>query len=256
MGATARRLLQEAEATLDGLVGDGWLQPRALLGLWPAAAIGDDIAVFDPKSSHELARLHTPRQQRVGTGERLALADFIAPPGVDGAAQDWIGAFVVSAGHGVRERSQALRARNHDDEAIMLEALADRLAEACAEWLHQQVRTEHWGYASDEALDNDGLIAMRYRGIRPAPGYPACPDHSEKRTLWRLLDAEARAGVALTETLAMWPAASVCGLYFAHPGARYFGLGPIGADQVADLARRKDMSVEELGRWIGDAIAG
>ena len=256
MGPTARRLLQEAEEALDGLERDGWLRPRALLGLWPAAAVGDDIAVFHANSKREIARLHTPRQQRVGTGERLALADFIAPPAADGGVEDWIGAFVVSAGHGVRERSQALRERHHDDEAILLEALADRLAEACAEWLHQQVRTQHWGYASDETLDNDGLIAMRYRGIRPAPGYPACPDHSEKRTLWRLLEAEERAGVVLTETLAMWPAASVCGLYFAHPMARYFGLGPIGADQVADLARRKGMSIEELGRWIGDAFGG
>ena len=253
VGPVARKLWDEAQVMLDRIASEAWIVPRGVVGLWPAASVGDDIAIFDAVAD-PIATLHTLRQQRVGTGDRLALADYIAPAAADGAPQDWIGAFVVTTGHGVRERSAALRALHHDDEAILLDALADRLAEAFAEHLHERVRRELWGYAPDEALDNDGLIAMRYRGIRPAPGYPACPDHSEKPMLWTLLDAEARTGVQLTETLAMWPAASVCGLYFAHPQARYFGLGPIGADQVQSLAERKGMPAAELVRWLGNAF--
>ncbi len=257
VGEVARKLWAEAQAMLDRVDAERWIEPRGVVGLWRAASRGDDIDLFDADAAPgaaPLATLHTLRQQRQGTGDRLALADAIAPPDANGRPQDWIGAFVVTTGHGVRERSAALRALHHDDEAILLDALADRLAEAFAEHLHERVRRELWGYAPDEALDNDALIAMRYRGIRPAPGYPACPDHSEKRTLWQVLDAEARTGVQLTETLAMWPAASVCGLYFAHPEARYFGLGPIGADQVQSLAERKGLPVAEVTRWLGNAF--
>jgi 5-methyltetrahydrofolate--homocysteine methyltransferase len=266
MGETARALLAEAKAALAALVDEGWLRPRGVVGLWPAHAVGDDIELYAPPTApggvvdrgHVLARLHTLRQQREGSGERLALADYVLPrpePLVDDAQVDWVGAFAVTAGHGVSERVAALRAKHHDDEAILLEALADRLAEAFAEALHARVRREFWAYARDETLDNDDLIAMRYRGIRPAPGYPACPDHREKTTLWRLLDAEAQIGVALTESLAMWPAASVCGLYFAHPAARYFGLGPIGEDQLADLARRRGESIERCRHWLEPNLA-
>ena len=257
VGPVARKLWVEAQAMLDRIDAEGWIEPRGVVGLWPASSRGDDIDVYAADGSTagvKLATLHTLRQQRVGSGERLALADYVAPPDDAGRAQDWLGAFVVTTGHGVRERSSALRAMHHDDEAILLDALADRLAEAFAEHLHERVRRELWGYAPDEDLDNDGLIAMRYRGIRPAPGYPACPDHSEKRTLWQLLQAEERTGVQLTETLAMWPAASVCGLYFAHPQARYFGLGPIAADQVQSLAERKGLPVAEVTRWLGNAF--
>ncbi len=162
---------------------------------------------------------------------------------------------MVTAGHGAAELVARYEAEHDDYRAIMVKALADRLAEALAERLHERVRTEFWGYSQGEALDNEALIAMKYRGIRPAPGYPACPDHTEKRTLWELLDAESATGVSLTESLAMNPAASVCGLYFANPAARYFGVGPIGKDQVTDYARRKGMTVEQAERWLAPNLA-
>ncbi|MEY3012203.1 MAG: B12-dependent methionine synthase [Pseudomonadota bacterium] len=269
-GETARTLFAEAQAMLDRIEAEGWLQPRAQVGLFPAYGDGDDIALFAPPPgpvdaawrpdlAHRAATVHGLRQQRVGSGERYALADFLLPLPEAGAAQaaggcDWLGAFVVTAGHGVHERVAAMRAAHHDDEAILLEALCDRLAEAFAEWLHAHVRRTLWGYAPGEDLDNDGLIAMQYRGIRPAPGYPACPDHRGKEALWALTAAAEATGVTLTESLAMWPAASVSGWYFAHPQARYFGIGAIGGDQLADYARRRGEPIETARRWLEGSV--
>jgi 5-methyltetrahydrofolate--homocysteine methyltransferase len=189
-----------------------------------------------------------PRDGGEAARANIALADFIAPKTT--GLSDYIGAFAVTAGIGVEERAQAF-AREHDDYAsILLKALADRLAESFAERMHQRVRREFWAYAPEEALSNEDLIAERYRGIRPAPGYPACPDHTEKATLWKLLDAEKNAGIQLTDSFAMWPAASVSGMYFGHPAAEYFGVGKIERDQIEDYARRKGMSVETIERWL------
>ena len=195
-------------------------------------------------------RLHFLRQQADKPADRpdFCLADFIAPK--DSGKRDWIGAFVVTAGLGIEEHVARFEADHDDYNAILLKALADRLAEAFAERLHQRVRTEFWGYAPDEALDNEALIAERYRGIRPAPGYPACPDHSEKTTLFRLLDAERNAGVRLTESFAMYPAASVSGYYFSHPKSQYFVVGRVSKEQVEDYARRKGVSVAQAERWL------
>jgi len=182
----------------------------------------------------------------------LCLADYVAPR--DSGLPDWIGAFAVTAGFGVDELAAEFERAHDDYSAILAKALADRLAEALAEQLHQRVRREFWGYAPAESLDNAGLIAERYRGIRPAPGYPACPDHTEKAALFSLLDATARTGIRLTESWAMWPAASVCGWYFAHPEAAYFGLGRIGRDQVHDYARRKGFDARAAERWLGPVL--
>ncbi len=256
VGEAARSLHADAEAMLQRLVGEGWTRARAVVGLWPANREGDDdIAVFADESRRErLATVRTLRQQmQRGRRERanLALADFVAPPGV----ADYVGAFAVTAGDGVEARAAAFEAAHDDYSAIMVKALGDRLAEALAERLHEHVRRELWGYAPDERLSNAELIAEAYRGIRPAPGYPACPDHSEKQTLFRLLDAEAHTGMGLTESCAMTPAASVSGLYFAHPQARYFGLGRIDRDQLRDYARRKGMAEAEAQRWLAPNLA-
>ncbi|MCO4764061.1 MAG: cobalamin-dependent protein, partial [Myxococcales bacterium] len=252
MGEQARKLFDDAQAMLAKIIDEKWLTASAVVGLFPAARTGDDVEIFGlddagQPTDGQQAMLHFLRQQRDKAKTRC-LADFIAPR--DGEQVDWLGAFVVTVGHGVAERAAAFEADHNDYDAILLKALADRLAEAFAERLHQRVRREFWGYAPDEQLDNDGLIAMKYQGIRPAPGYPACPDHSEKQTLWRLLDAERRTGVSLTESCAMWPAASVSGWYFGHPDSHYFGLGPIDASQVSDYARRKGMSITEAKRWL------
>jgi len=260
IGEEARKLHADALSMLDDLVADGSLTARGVVGLWPANRSDDDIEVYsDEERSETVAVLHHLRQQRDKQGEaaHLCLSDFLRERGENGADSgvDWIGGFVVTAGHGVAELAAKYEAEHDDYRAIMLKALADRFAEAFAERLHEKVRKELWGYAAEEDLDNDALIAVKYRGIRPAPGYPACPDHTEKPTLWRLLDAEKHTGVTLTEALAMDPAASVCGLYFAHEQARYFGLGPIGEDQVKDYAARKGMSVAEVERWLAPNLA-
>ena len=182
----------------------------------------------------------------------IALADFIAPK--KGGLQDYMGAFCVCAGFGTKELSEAFEAKNDDYNSIMIKALADRLAEAFAEYLHEVVRKETWGYAADETLENQALIAEKYRGIRPAPGYPACPDHLEKLGIFKLLDATAQIGVTLTESLAMWPAAAVSGWYFAHPDAKYFGLGKITQEQLDDVARRKGVEVTEIERWYSSIL--
>ncbi len=255
-GAEARKLYDDAQRLLDRLVAGRRLRARAALGLFPANSVGDDdIEVYaDEDRTRVLTVLHHLRQQmeRQPGRPNLCLADYVAPR--DAGVADWIGAFAVTAGHGVEELCAEFE-RGHDDySAILTKALADRLAEALAEWLHRRVRREFWGYAPDEALDNEGLIAERYVGIRPAPGYPACPDHTEKAALFGLLDATARTGIALTDSYAMWPAASVSGWYFAHPKAAYFGLGRIGRDQAADYARRKGMDVRAAERWLAPVL--
>ena len=253
-GAEARKLFDDARRLLDRLVRERRLTPRAVVGLFPANATGDDVEVYADEDRHGvLATLRFLRQQHAKTDGRhnLCLADYIAPLG---ARPDWIGAFAVTSGHGLEAVVREAEARHDDYTAIMAKALADRLAEAFAERLHERVRRELWGYAADETLSNDDLIAEKYKGIRPAPGYPACPDHTEKRTIWSLLDVEARTGIRLTESYAMWPAASVSGWYFAHPGAHYFGVGRIGRDQAADYARRKGMTLKEAERWLAPSL--
>ncbi len=253
-GGTARQLLDEARAMLDRIEEEQWLSPRGVVGLFPAERAGDDVRVLTEEGSdQEQCRFHFLRQQseRPSGKPYLCLADFIAPPG----RGDWFGGFAVTAGPEVSERSQAYKAAGDDYNAIMIEALGDRLAEAFAEYLHREVRTRLWGYASGETLDNESLIRERYQGIRPAPGYPACPEHSEKGTLWTLLDAERRTGMRLTENYAMDPGASVSGFYFAHPESRYFGLGNIDRDQVQDYAERKGSTLEEAERWLAPNLA-
>ncbi len=254
VGEAARGVYADARSMLERIVTENWIAARAVFGLWPAnrTAQGEITVYADDGRSEALARLQHLRQQRrkPDGAEYFSLADFIAPPPV----ADYCGAFVVTAGLGMAERVAALKAANDDYSAIMLEALADRLAEAAAEWLHAHVRRVAWGYAASEVLDASDLIAERYRGIRPAPGYPACPDHSEKRPLFELLGATRRIGVELTEHLAMFPAASVSGWYFAHPDARYFGIGRIGRDQLEDYAARKGMPIAEAERWLSPLL--
>jgi len=258
VGEAARSLYADAQAMLQRIVGEKWLTARGVIGLWPANTVGeDDIEVFtDEGRSGVLATIHTLRQQmardRADRANR-ALADFVAPR--ESGVADHIGGFAVTAGHGADDVVRDFEGRHDDYAAIMVKALADRLAEAFAERMHERVRTKFWGYADGESLTNEDLIAERYVGIRPAPGYPACPDHTEKRTLFALLEAEKNAGIALTDSFAMVPAASVSGYYIAHPEARYFGVGRIHRDQVADYARRKGMTVAEAERWLAPNLA-
>jgi 5-methyltetrahydrofolate--homocysteine methyltransferase len=240
---------------LDRMVSENWVEARAVIGFWPANAAGDDIVLFtDEARSRRLAVLHTLRQQMARREARanLALADFVAP--AETGLADHVGGFVVTAGIGEDRRAERLKRANDDYGAILMKALCDRLAEAFAEHMHARVRREFWAYAPDERLNPAELIGEQYRGIRPAPGYPAQPDHTEKRTLFRLLDATRATGVELTESCAMWPAASVSGLYFAHPEAHYFGVGKIERDQVEDYARRKGMRLEEAERWLSPIL--
>ncbi|WP_345799132.1 methionine synthase [Nocardioides sp. YIM 152315] len=250
-GEAARRLYDDAQAMLDRIVEEKWLTANAVLGLFPANAVGDDVEVYaDDTRSEVLTTLHHLRQQgehREGVPNR-ALSDFVAPR--DTGLSDHVGAFAVTAGLGSQERILKFKADLDDYSAILLEALADRLAEAFAERLHQRVRTEFWGYDSGETLANEDLIAEKYRGVRPAPGYPACPEHTEKQTLWRLLDVQASTGIELTESMAMWPGAAVSGWYFSHPQSQYFVVGRLAPDQVADYAERKGWSLPEAERWL------
>ena len=259
VGETARSLYADARAMLDRIVAEGWLEARAVFGIFPARTIGeDDIEILAPGANAEdgtaLAVVRTLRQQMARPEGRpnLALADYVAPRG-SGIA-DHVGAFAVAAGFGAEERAAAYEARHDDYSSILLKALADRLAEAFAEHLHERVRREFWGYAPNERLDNEELIGEAYRGIRPAPGYPACPDHSEKETLWTLLEPDRNIGLELTETWAMRPGAAVCGLYLSHPEARYFGTGKIARDQVEDYAARKGWSLDETERRLGHVL--
>jgi 5-methyltetrahydrofolate--homocysteine methyltransferase len=252
VGEAARNLYNDAQAMLGQMVAEHWVTARGVVGLWPANSVGDDIEVYADASRTQVAAvIHTLRQQTSrdrGRAENFALSDFIAPKATGLA--DYIGGFAVSAGFGEAERVAAFQAEHDDYRAIMLRALCDRLAEAFAERLHERVRREFWGYAPDEALDNEALIGEQYQGIRPAPGYPACPDHTEKGTLFDLLQAEANTGIELTDSFAMMPGAAVSGLYFSHPQARYFGVGKIMLDQVQDYADRKGMTLAEAERWL------
>lgn len=254
VGAAARKVFEDAQQLLAQVVKDDILQCKGVSGIFAANAVGDDIEIYDP---HNSALLHTQislRQQtkKVAGQPNIALADFIAPK--DSQQHDYIGAFVITAGLGIEHYISDFDAKQDDYNSIMIKALADRLAEAFAEYLHEVVRKESWGYASDETLENQALIAEKYRGIRPAPGYPACPDHLEKLGIFKLLDATAQIGVSLTESLAMWPAAAVSGWYFAHPDAKYFGLGKITQEQLDDVARRKGVVASEIERWYSSIL--
>ncbi len=253
VGAAARSLYDDARSMLDQIVAEHWFEARAVVGFWPAAAEGDDIRLFtDHSRSEERAVLHTLRQQVAHADDRpnYALADFVAP--AESGLKDHVGAFCVTV-DGAEERAAVFEADGDDYRAIMVKALADRLAEACAEWVHHLVRTDLWGYQVD-SFSNEDLIAERYQGIRPAPGYPACPDHTEKATIFDLLEAPEAIGVELTESFAMTPAASVSGLYFAHPESRYFGVRRVAKDQLEDYASRKGMSVEEAAQWLAPVL--
>ncbi|HET6666100.1 MAG TPA: methionine synthase, partial [Intrasporangium sp.] len=255
-GQAARKLYDDAQAMLDRVVSEGWLTASAVVGLFPANSVGDDIEVYlDEHRETPVAVLHQLRQQgehRPGIPNR-SLSDFVAPR--TSGLRDYVGAFAVTAGLGAQERVAAFRKDLDDYNAILLESVADRLAEAFAERMHERVRKELWGYAPDEHLDNDALIKERYDGIRPAPGYPACPEHTEKSTLWELLDVEAFTGIQLTEGMAMWPGASVSGWYFSHPESQYFVVGRLGRDQVADYAERKGWTLAEAERWLSANLA-
>jgi 5-methyltetrahydrofolate--homocysteine methyltransferase len=254
-GEAARKLLADADRMLDRVVEEGWLRAAGVCGLFPANSVGDDIAVYaDEKCGSERERFHFLRQQQQKPPGRpnQCLADFVAP--VDTGLADYLGAFAVTAGLGLEERVRGFERDNDDYSAILLKALSDRLAEAFAECLHERVRKEFWGYAAEETLDNEALIQEAYRGIRPAPGYPACPEHTEKGLIWRLLDVEASTCIGLTEHYAMTPTASVSGFYFAHPWARYFAVGRLNRDQVEDYARRKGMTTGEAERWLAPLL--
>lgn len=245
VGEAAKPLYEDAQAMLKQIVAEKWFTAKGVAGLWKANSDGDDIVLEDG------TRLHTIRQQMVHSAGRAnyALADFVAPQG-----DDYIGGFAVTAGHGVKERADAFKEAGDDYNAILCEALADRLAEAFAEYLHAKVRRDYWGYAADEGLDTEALILEKYQGIRPAPGYPAQPDHTEKETLFKLLNATENAGIELTESFAMWPGAAVSGLYFAHPDSEYFGTGKIEKDQVEDYAKRKGMDLAVVERWLAPIL--
>jgi len=252
-GEAARSLYADAQELLTRITGEGWFKAAAAIGFWPAHSEGDDILVFDDARKTEIARLHALRQQIARREGRfnVAISDFVAPRSA--RLEDYIGAFVVTAGIGEDDIAERYKKANDDYSSIMIKALADRLAEAFAECLHEKVRKEFWGFAPDERFSKSELIAEKYRGIRPAPGYPAQPDHTEKDTLFRLIDGE-RIGVKLTESFAMWPGASVCGLYFSHPESHYFGVGKIERDQVEDYAGRKGWTVEECEKWLAPIL--
>jgi len=255
-GPAARQLFADARAMLDQMIAENWVTARGVVGFWPAQTRGDDIVLFtDDARQREAATVHTIRQQMRRTAGRanLALADFVAP--ADAGLADHVGFFAVTAGIGEGAISQRFERANDDYGAILVKALCDRLAEATAEWAHEKVRRELWGYAPDEHFDNKELIGEQYRGIRPAPGYPAQPDHTEKEVLFRLLDAERHAGISLTENFAMLPGSSVCGIYFSHPEARYFGVGKIARDQVEHYARRKGWTREQAEKWLRPILA-
>jgi 5-methyltetrahydrofolate--homocysteine methyltransferase len=254
-GEAARNLFDDAQAMLKQLIAEKWLVANAVVGFWPANSVGDDIDLYsDGSRMKKIATLHTLRQQMLRDEGKpnLALSDFVAPK--DTSLADYIGGFVVTTGIGEEDVARRFERANDDYSKIMVKALADRLAEAFAEAMHEKVRRDLWAYAPDEKFSNAELIAETYQGIRPAPGYPAQPDHTEKGTLFDLLDAEKSAGVKLTESYAMWPAAAVSGLYFAHPASRYFGLGKIGRDQIEDYAKRKGWTVEDAERWLAPVL--
>ncbi len=254
VGEAAQTLFDEAQELLQKMTDEKLIEARATFAFWPANQVNhDDIEVYD-EHGEPIAMLHHLRQQIETSNNRpnLCLADFVAPK--DSGVTDYIGGFIVTAGIGVDELAKSYQAEGDDYNAIMVQALADRLAEACAEWLHQQVRTEYWGYAGPEDFSNDDLIREKYQGIRPAPGYPACPDHTEKGTLFELLDPNRDFGVTITENYAMYPTAAVSGWYFANPNAQYFAVGKIDKDQVASYAKRRQQDMEYTERWLSPAL--
>ena len=251
-GEAARKLWDDGQKMLDQLIEEKWLRANGVIGLFPANAVNDDdIEVYADESRGEvIATLHGLRQQgehREGVPNR-SLPDFVAPR--ETGLHDYVGGFAVTTGLGGADKIAVFKEQLDDYSAILLESLADRLAEAFAERLHERVRKELWGYAPDETLDSDALIGEKYAGIRPAPGYPACPEHTEKANLWRLLDVEQNTGIELTESMAMWPGAAVSGWYFSHPQSQYFVVGRIGKDQVEDYAERKGWALPEAERWL------
>ncbi|KUH80971.1 methionine synthase [Mycobacterium sp. GA-1999] len=255
-GETARKLYDDAQEMLDTLIKEKWLTANGVIGFFPANAVGDDIEVYtDDTRTEVLTTLHNLRQQgehRDGIPNR-SLGDFIAPK--ETGLRDYVGAFAVTAGLGSQDKIMEFKAALDDYSAILLESIADRLAEAFAERMHQRVRTEFWGYQPEEQLDNDALIAEKYVGIRPAPGYPACPEHTEKATLWELMDVHRRTGIELTESMAMWPGAAVSGWYYSHPQSQYFVVGRVAQDQVADYAKRKGWTLKEAERWLSSNLS-
>ncbi|GGX78926.1 methionine synthase [Litchfieldella qijiaojingensis] len=257
VGEAARNLFADAQAMLRKLIDEKRITARGVIGLWPANSVDDDVieVYADESRTRVIERLHHIRQQMTKNrdGTCYSLTDFVAPK--SSGKPDWIGGFAVTAGHGVAELTKRYEAAGDDYNAIMVQALTDRLAEAFAERMHERVRKEFWGYVPEEHLDNEALIAEKYQGIRPAPGYPACPDHTEKATLFRLLEAERNSGLTLTESYAMWPAAAVSGWYFSHPQSKYFSTGKITRDQVEVLAERKGMSLSELERWLSPVLS-
>jgi 5-methyltetrahydrofolate--homocysteine methyltransferase len=256
VGSQAQALFEDAQRMLEKIVTEKWITAKARFGIFPVNSVGDDIEIYtDEKRAQLLGKWITLRQQLKKTKGQanLALADFIAPKAL--GQIDYMGAFCVSTGFGTEEKAKAFEAEHDDYSSIMVKALSDRFAEAFAEYLHHQIRTNYWGYATQEGLTNEELIAEKYQGIRPAPGYPACPDHLEKKTLWNLLEVEKTIGVSLTESLAMWPASSVSGYYFAHPESRYFGLGKIKEDQLIAYSKRRGIALEEARKWLNPIIA-
>ncbi len=255
VGETAKNLFKDANELLKKIIKEKWLTAKAVIGIWDANAVGDDIEVYkDDKRSEIQTVFRTLRQQSQKSANlpNISLSDYIAPK--ETGLKDYIGGFAVTAGIGIEKWIEKFDSEHDDYNKIMLQALADRLAEAFAELMHKRVRTEFWGYDVSEKLANEDLIHEKYRGIRPAPGYPACPDHTEKTTLFEILDAEKNTGIKLTESLAMYPASSVSGLYFAHPKSKYFGVGKIGKDQVEDYAKRKGLSLKDAERWLSPAL--
>ena len=255
VGEQATSLFADAQEMLKQIVSEKWLTAKGILGIFPANTVNDDDISLPNPSEGGALKLITLRQQSQKTAgaPNIALADFIAPK--DSGKQDYIGCFCVTTGFGVDEKAAEFEKQLDDYNSILVKALGDRLAEAFAEYLHLKVRKEIWGYASDESLSNQDLIAEEYKGIRPAPGYPACPDHLEKPTIWKLLNVEQEIGVILTESMAMWPASSVSGYYFGHPESKYFGLGKIKNDQVEDYAKRRSISNEVATKWLSPNIA-
>ncbi len=249
VGEQATSLFADAQKMLTQLIDENWLTAKGILGIFPANTINDDDIQLTTDNGQPISFLTLRQQtQKTAGAPNIALADFIAPK--DSGVQDYLGCFCVTTGFGVEEKAQAFEHNLDDYNSILIKALGDRLAEAFAEYLHEKVRKEIWGYASDEQLSNQELIAENYKGIRPAPGYPACPNHLEKATLWHLLDVENAIGVKLTESMAMWPASSVSGYYFAHPESKYFGLGKIKKDQIEDYAKRRNISLEQAEKWL------
>jgi 5-methyltetrahydrofolate--homocysteine methyltransferase len=251
-GEVARKLFEDAQALLDDLESSGALTPRAVLGMYPVRREGDDMILETPQGPRTMHTLRQQGQKTPGKPNR-ALADFVAAR--EDSVRSHLGLFAVTAGHGLKTLVDAAEADHDDYRSILLKALADRLAEAFAEYVHERVRRDWWGYETGPRLDNDALIAEAYRGIRPAPGYPAQPDHTEKETIWEILDVAEVTGITLTEHLAMYPAASVCGLIFSHPESAYFNVGQIPEDQLHDYARRKGRSVTDMERWLQSRLA-